>query len=204
MCCLYSINTPVYRVYELNAAALDWGPTELRLDTRSWLWVIQDTQDNRVSESLPLLEGERELDSKREREKKKRLINKFSSLKVTKLLSWWYVLRLKGLSCRCGPAGQRTQHATTCRALTVYSPPPPFLTLSPHNLSTCSMPLPLCGVSLSRVETANRRFTCFFIYNTLFFFLSLSLVLPFSHADFIFIDAGQREGSGDYKDHHWI
>lgn len=30
-----------------------------------------------------------------------RLINIFASLKVTKLLSWWYVLRLKGLSCPC-------------------------------------------------------------------------------------------------------
>lgn len=48
--------------------------------------MIQDTQDNRVSESLPLLEeGEGESGSKRE--KKKRLINKFASLKVTKLLS---------------------------------------------------------------------------------------------------------------------
>lgn len=86
---------------------------------------------------------------------------------MTKLLSWWYVLRLKGLSCRCGPAGQRTQHATTCRAHWQFIP------LASLNLYPCSMPLPLCGVSLSRVETANRRFTCFLYIKHSFFSLSL-------------------------------
>lgn len=77
-------------------------------------------------------------------------------------------------------------------ALTVCSPP----SHSPPSFP-CSTPLPLCGVSLSRVETANRRFTCFLYIKHSFFFLSV--VLPFSHADFIFIDAGQEEGEGRWR-----
>lgn len=117
---------------ELNAAALDWGRIALDNACRDWRRAVSDSGIHRVIEWVNHCRGsgqggrsgkrlrgrERQ---QQQQQKKKRLINKFASLKVTKLLSWWYVLRLKGLSCRSGPAGQAVR-ADSLASLPLHSP----------------------------------------------------------------------------------